>query len=425
VWFYSQVTGLEKEKCNMIKFSRYILVFAGIIVASIALPSFYWTTFEKVPKSPMVYYSCVLNDFIIVNGDSRVDTKGKIYSADDYEKMLPCLFFRQLITDGTMPDSIKGVAMEPSAIARASSFYKCEPYKINAPMPSLYPMIESKSGKVNLVMPSDYFRIEKRMEFIDAKSNSINQEKSLMFTKALSDDGFTFPAKIIAGIPSVRKSCDEGYFVKDAANKLFQVKMEKGKPVVVKINTPEDLDIVYIEAVDIRSKEFYCYLFTRNKGIYLVMEDTYDLQRLPIEDFDPLTMSFKMSSDLFNKCIMINGKNWYNTVVVDDMYQIVDSYSEKWDGLYQRTEGKIFASIFPFELRTNDENSSYVNLYFKLSPGFKWIFINILCIITIIFVLKRRGWEIKSNITDLVIVALTGLFGLLSVLFFPNKFSKR
>ncbi|MGI6304622.1 MAG: DUF4857 domain-containing protein [Bacteroidales bacterium] len=99
--------------------------------------------------------------------------------------------------------------------------------------------------------------------------------------------GFSFPARIIAGIPTTRKSCDEGYFITDSHGKLFHLKMIKGQPYVVRIETPEDLDIVYIEAVDIRSKEFYCYVFTRNKGIFVVMDEVYDLQRLPVDGFNP------------------------------------------------------------------------------------------------------------------------------------------
>jgi hypothetical protein len=409
----------------MIKFSRFILVFTGIIVASIALPSFYWTVFEKVPKSPVVYYSCVLDDFVIVDGDKRVDTKGNSYNSTEYNSILPLMFFRQLMTDGTMPDSIKGVKMEPSSIGRASGFFRYTPRYLNAPQPSLYPMIESASGKVNLTMPDDYFRIDKRMEFIVAKTNKIDEEKSALFTLALTEKGFVFPAKIIAGLPTTRKSCDEGYFVTDANNSLFQVKMVKGQPVVTKIETPEKFDIVYIAAVDIRSKEYYCVVVTRNQGIYLVMDKVYDLQRLPVEGFDPETMTLKMGSDLFNKCITINGENWYKAVAVNDMYEIIDTHEEKWAGLYERTDGRVFATIFPFEIRTNDENSAYSDFFFKPSPGFRWIIVNIISLFAVIFVIRKRGWNIKSNIIDLVIVALTGVFGLIAVLFFPNKFGKR
>ena len=160
----------------MVKISRYILIMTGILVTSVAIPLLYWMIFEKVPASPNVFYSCMLNDFI-VNGSERtgpgkyIDSKGNIYSTADYEKNMPLMFFRQLMTDGRMPDSIKGVKMEPVVINRANSFFRYTPKKLYAPAPTLYPMFESKSGRVNLEMPLDYFRIGKKMEFIIAKTN--------------------------------------------------------------------------------------------------------------------------------------------------------------------------------------------------------------------------------------------------------------
>ncbi|MEZ4998208.1 MAG: DUF4857 domain-containing protein [Bacteroidales bacterium] len=271
----------------MIKFSRYILVAVGILVASIVIPSLYWTIFEKVPRSVNAFYSCVTDDFVIVDGSSRTDPSGKEYTAEEYEKILPLMFYRQLMADGTMPDSLKGVKLEVPSISRASSFYRYTPKKVDSPVPTLWPMFESQSGKVNLTMPEDYFRIEKRMEFIVARTNGINEEKSSLFTDALAAEGFAFPARIIAGLPTTRKSCDEGYFVTDSNGALFHIKMVKGEPYVFRIETPEDLDIVYIEAVDLRSREYYCYVFTRNKGIFVVMDEVYDLQRFPIDGFNP------------------------------------------------------------------------------------------------------------------------------------------
>ncbi|MDZ7635928.1 MAG: DUF4857 domain-containing protein [Bacteroidales bacterium] len=249
-------------------------------------------------------------------------------TSDDYEQALPFMFYRQLMADGTMPDTIKGVLMETPSIARASSFYRYTPKRTDAPSPTLWPMLESQSGKVNLAMPEDYFRIEKRMEFIVARTNRVNEEKSSLFTEALTAEGFTFPAKIIAGLPTTRKSCDEGYFITDAAGSLFHVKMVEGEPYVVRIETPEEFDIVYIEAVDLRSKEYYCYVFTRNQGIFVVMDEVYDLQRLPVDGFDPSVHTFRLSADLFNKCFTIMGENWYEAIAIDDMYQVVGTHGE-------------------------------------------------------------------------------------------------
>ena len=199
----------------MIKFSRYILVATGILVASIVLPSLFWTIFEKVPRSPNIFYSCMTDDFIVVDGSTRKDPSGREYTSDEYEQALPFMFFRQLMADGTMPDSIEGVKMETPSISRASSFYRYTPKRLDSPVPTLWPMLESQSGKVNLAMPEDYFRIDKSMEFIIARTNEINEEKSRLFTDALTAEGFIFPADIIAGLPTTRKSCDEGYFITD------------------------------------------------------------------------------------------------------------------------------------------------------------------------------------------------------------------
>lgn len=408
----------------MIKFSRYILVALGILVTSIVIPSLYWTIFEKVPKSVTAFYSCITDDFVILEGSTRKDRSGMEYTSEEYEKVLPLMFFRQLMADGTMPDSIRGVIMEAPSISRASSFYRFTPKKIDSPVPSLWPMFESQSGKVNLAMPEDYFRIEKRMEFIVARTNEINEEKSTRFTDALTSEGFSFPAGIIAGIPTTRKSCDEGYFVTDSKGVLFHIKMVKGEPYVVRIVTPEDLDIVYIEAVDLRSREFYCYLFTRNQGIFVVMDEVYDLQRLPVDGFNPAVHSLRITADLFNKCIDVYGENWIEAIAVDDMYRVVGTYGEKWEGLYERRDGKMFATIFPFEIRMRDENSSYVRFYFKPSPGFRWILVNLLALVVAMILILRRGWPLKSNITDLIITGVTGIYGLIATQFFPNKFGK-
>ena len=49
----------------MVKISRYILVLTGILVAAISIPKFFWTVFAKVPNAPSVFYSCVIDDFVI------------------------------------------------------------------------------------------------------------------------------------------------------------------------------------------------------------------------------------------------------------------------------------------------------------------------------------------------------------------------
>ncbi|MCX6328126.1 MAG: DUF4857 domain-containing protein [Bacteroidia bacterium] len=412
----------------MVKFSRYILIVIGILVASLAIPQLYWTMFEKVPVTTTVFYSCTLKDFIILGSEKtgpggRMDPKGNNYTTAEYEKSMPLMFFRQLMADGNMPDSINGVKMEAASINRANSFFRFTPKKMLAPLPTLYPMLESESGKVNLVMPDDYFRIGSRMEFILAKTNMINEEKSVLFTNALKENGFAFPAKIISGIPTTRKSKDEGYFVTDSEESLFHIKMKKGKPYVARIETPENLGIVYIECVDLRTNEFYCYLFTGSNGIYVVMDEVYDLQRLPVEGFDPFTQTVRINCDLFNKCITVGGNYWLKSTAIDDMYEVVNTYEEKWTDKYERIDGKILSSLVPFQMSLSSPESAFINLNFLKSPGYLWIITNLIFTSLAAFILIKKGRKLKNIIIDLFLTALTGVYGCIAIFIFPNKFN--
>ena len=145
----------------MEKISRYILVFIAVLTLAIFLPWLYWMAFEKPIRKPFVQYSYITNEFLIhrVSEKKWVDTKGKEYSREEYEQMLPMMFFKQLLASGTMPDSINGTALDMRAISREKSFFRLKANEIDAPKPDLYPLFESRSGRAQLEWPEDFFRI--------------------------------------------------------------------------------------------------------------------------------------------------------------------------------------------------------------------------------------------------------------------------
>ena len=241
----------------MVKISRYILVFVAIIGLSIVLPQFYRMAFEKPSSPPFILYSCIDHDFMIYRSkadEKWTNSKGTKLTREAYEKKLPLIYTRQLVIDDTMPDTINGQKINIQHAGTFRSTFRIKPDEIHAPRPKLYPLFESQSGRANLEMPNDFFRITWRMEFIDAKTNKILEEKSRMFSAVLYNRGFKFPAKSINGIPTTRKSCDEGYLVIDSADQLFHVKMEKGVPFVRKVELPEGMKFKTIECVDFSDK---------------------------------------------------------------------------------------------------------------------------------------------------------------------------
>ncbi len=410
----------------MVKLSRYILVIIGIMAAAIAIPELYWTIFRESVSTPNVIYSRVLDDFMMVvneNGASvRKDTKGNYYTRDEFEQNLPLLFYRQLFTSNKMPDSLKGVAMEHNAIAIHSAYFNLRPVDVQAPRPVMWPLIESKSGRVSLELPPDFFRIKNKIEFIDARSNTIDSEKSTLFNNALTDKGFEFPARYVSGLPTTRKNIDEGYFIKDSSGNLFHLKMVKGQAYVARIDIPSDMRIVHIECVDLRTQEYYAYVFTSDSRIFLIMGDSYRLQQLPVEGYKIFEHRLRVRNDLLNKTISLIGEDHIMVTVIDKDYKVVDTFHMDWIPVHERKDHVLFARLFPFQLGLETANSRFISFDIYRPRGINFMIINVLLVGLIIWLLRRKKRKLADNLIDLGLVLVTGIFGFVATRVFPNKF---
>ncbi|WP_319502354.1 DUF4857 domain-containing protein [uncultured Draconibacterium sp.] len=409
----------------MVKISRYILVFMAILGLSVVLPQFYRMAFEKPSKSPLIQYSCIDHDFMIYRPDADdkwTNREGTKLTREAYEMKLPLMYTRQLVMDGTMPDSINGQKINIQHAGIFRSNFRITPDEIHAPKPKLYPLFESQSGRANLEMPDDFFRITWRMEFIDAKTNKILEDKSRMFSAVLYNRGFKFPANSINGIPTPRKSCDEGYLVFDSADQLFHIKMAKGVPFVRKVELPTGMKFKTIQCVDFSDKLYYAYLFTENNELYVLTPYDYMLEKFDVDDIDPDKYEIRIYGDYFNFNVISIGDGFIRTQVVDRDHNKIDEYIEKRPTYNSGTEGKIAQLLFPAELKMTDNNSSYVNFYLKISKSFRWLFISLLLIIVQYSIIRKQKKKIRTSIIDLLIIGITGIFGFIAVNIFPNKF---
>lgn len=407
----------------MEKVSRYILVFVAILTLAIILPKLYWVTFGKPIRKPFILYSCITNDFMIHRVDEKTwqDTKGNQYTRDQYEQKLPMMFFKQLLTAGSMPDSINGVELEMQAIARSKSFFRLKMDDVDAPAPPIYPLFESQPGRAMFEWPEDFFRITWRIEFIDAATNTIEEEKSQSFSAALYHNEFSFPAIKIAGLPTPRKSCDEGYLIVDSKDQLFHLKMIKGKPYVRKVNVPDGLKFSHISCVDFKNKDFYAYLFSDKNEIYILTQADYQLIKWPVEGFELSKCDLKIYGDLFNYTLVIEAEDHVKAVALSPDYQLLNMYTEFWKTKEQLIEGKVFASVFPFQISMTSENSKFVRFYFTPSAGFNWIFFNSIILAIQFGWLYWRRLKLKNWWTDLGIVAVCGIYGLVAIHLFRNS----
>jgi len=405
------------------KLSRYLLIFITILVTAIYIPKLYWLVFGERIVPPHASYSPVIKKFILGKLVDKnylwMDSDGKRYTREQTDLLLPLQNYRLLAAKGQMPDTLDGIPISVEEVRLNSFYLRFQPYQIGMPQIQLFPLFESNPPRLQLEMPPDFFRITGRMEFITAESNQINSEKTGQFTERLREIGFAFPAVKIFGNPTTRKPFDEGYFVVDNAGQLFHIKMRNGKPLCIRTPVPTDLGIETIFVKESNLKEFMAVIITRSSDVYLLMYDHYKLQKLPLAGYDFKNDQLRIVGNLFYRILSVVSDGRLEVTVTDRNYEVIDRYEETWPTQDQRTAGLASAWVFPFTLKLQSGKSMFIGFYWK---GYHWnaLLLNLALVALSFFLYRKRNNSIKNTIPDRLLVTLTGIYGFIALLIFPN-----
>lgn len=329
---------------------RILLIATGIFAMAYYLPAFYQKSVEKRPYKTMIYFSEVSHDFIISReeGDTLenksemkyYDSKGKELEEKEYMRLLPFNNTRRLKIMGEFPDSLNGVELTPeiTKMVKRGMLLAESSFTLQ-----LNPLFESEPGRRGVNLPEDVFRINSHgIEFLDCGSLRVNAEKSAIFNNALTEAGFSVPAKGIYGIPSTIKSKDDGYFIVDGNGQIFHLKMTKGNPYVRKIPFDEVVKNIKCHS----SGDLLCHIFTKDNGIYALGHD-YVLHKLPMKNTNG---RYVLSSNYFYNTYKVNDKNKSTLYVLDPEYNPVAEHTEEIDHYSVSEEARREKSIFPFKI---------------------------------------------------------------------------
>lgn len=127
------------------------------------------------------------------------------------------------------------------------------------------------------------------------ENNTIDQEKSKVFTEVLKKKEFRFPAQYVAGNPSTRKEYDEGYLILDAEGKLFHMKQTQGRPYVRAIPLPEGLNAKYLFITEFQDRKTLGYITDVNNNFYVLKNKTYEVIKTGLPSYNPETDNFPFS----------------------------------------------------------------------------------------------------------------------------------
>ncbi len=406
----------------IVRLSRIFLIIITIFISAIYLPQFYWISFEPRIIPPMVFYSPVIQKFMVAHfgkgGFYFQDEDGHKYDRQQSDHLLPLLNYRLLAARGKMPDSLLGRPITLEQVRHNNFSFRITSKDINPPQIPVFPLFESRPARLRLELPDEYFRITDRMEFIDSRTDQICDSLTQLFTNALNKAKFHFPARKIFGNPTTRKPYDVGYFVLDNDWRLFHIKKINGKPFCKKLHIPNNIKISWMNIKELDLREFCGLAITKDNQIFLQMLHPARLQKLPIENYNRKNDQIIFMGNLFYRLITIRSTGHLTSYLTDRSYNLLKTFHKEWPTKNQMLVGKIDTFIFPFELILESSKTYFVNFNFS-KYRFNSFYLNIVLVLLSLIFLRRRKNSWHTWI-DLVIILFTGIYGLIGILLFEH-----
>lgn len=414
----------------MTRLSRIFIIVLAVGVMAAYLPDLFWKALDRKVHRPYILYSAENDHFIyrVSDGFGHTfyrDEHGGEYDRIAFEKMAPFFYSSDLNKWGELPEEVCGVYVDMSIIRHHRQFLVVRPYYLHTPQIDLFPLFESQSQFARLEFPPEMFRLDSRMEFIDAASNTVNEQLSAKFTDALAGAGFTFPARYLAGNPTTRKAFDEGYFAVDDAGRIFHIKKVEGEPWIRDTGLAPESGVRYIQVKENGLREFYGWMITGDGDIHLITYEDYALVTLPVPGYAPDRMTIQLWTDPLNRTLTYYDvdEDVIHVVTTDRKYDVVRTYDYQLERSRTEASETLAGILFPFDIVTESSKTDYV--LFDLELGGLLALAGIAASLVLLALLRFRFRDsgrdrspagLKNSWIDFIIVALTGFYGLVSVI---------
>jgi hypothetical protein len=397
-------------------FYRIIIILIVTLVAMWAVPAIVKKAASSPQRYPFTYYSSIIEQFCYreVEGKKTTlrDASGKEYTDSEFDSILPMMYYRQLSTDGRMPDSIRGQEVTMPQIRQRSFTFRYNCDETSTPGIGLYVMYESLPKRLNLETPDDVFRMKGSIEFIDVATNQVNREKSDLFTKELERKGYVFPAQWVQGILTIRKPYDEGYFTLDTEGGLFHMKMVNNRPFIRNTKVGDSIDVAYFSMLSVPDKRFYGFLFDTEGSMYILEAPTYKLLKLDMPPIDIRKDNVMIMANMFFWTVnVLKPDGRYTYALHNDHLKRADetfiaANIDNWDTISQW--------IFPAHITFKEHNTKYIEPQVHFATWQAFI-LNAILALLFFFLVKRK----KEKLPGSLWILLTGIPGLIAILIVP------
>ena len=415
----------------MRRLATFSLIIVTIAVASVYLPMLYGKVFFQRIEKTHLLFSPVTRRFIYkekIVGEIPAavrekaedhhmeiayrDADGTYYSRVEFEKNLPFIYYKNMELWGLLPLHLGGGQFDKKAIKSGRQVLELNPTEIEdrRPLTHLWPLLESNPGQARLVFPEDRFRMTgDAMAFVNADANHVDIPLSKDFTRVLKRAGFVFPARSVNGKFTILKPFDEGVFIVDANYRVFHVKRRDNRPEVILTPIDPGLKTRYIKVLENQRREFYGLLLDGDGSLHLLTYDNYRLIELPLENFDPDRMEFKLIVNPLYRTAIWSDEKDIRAVAMDSQNRVLERYAHRMSRSRQTTVHRVYEACFPFVLQLDSPEGGFLRPALKPGGWLSSIGIGVcLAGFAALSLLRRRR---LPGLGAFCLIAVTGVYG--------------
>ncbi len=405
-------------------------VLLGIVILSWFIPYLHMRGSQSESYTLRGYYCAELNQFLMMEygADSLRfrSEKGVSYKMKDARLLLPLLYIHDAEESGGFPLEFEGRLISAKEAGEQMQFNSLAPRDIYpAPLP-LHALLESEPDIPELSRPSDMLVLRPdRLVFLDCATGAELVEKTAAFNEALAEAGVVFPITCFANNPSTLKAFDEGAFLTDATNALFQLKLVQGRPVCRATGVRLEEPAVFLQ-VEEHSQRLYYGLVATKTALYLNMY-AGGLQRLPL-DYEATSHSVSvMVNPAFYSLVSTSladrqedMREPVRLAAVRRDFSPLHDYAEPYPERIRQeaeTTRKRQSFLAPFALVQYTAATGSVQFLVRPAAAPLWAVAGIACCLLVYAAIMH----IRSRRQDpvgLICIALTGLPGLVAVICF-------
>ncbi len=410
--------------------SRFLSWAAGALMvtalSAIALPKLYAMVFEPKIAPTHMFYSPVAETFIFRehagNHDfSYLSAAGDSFDRREFETLLPFIYYKNMDLWGLLPIEIDGRSFDRETIRDARQVFELKAREIVDRQPGIpvYALLNADPGQAGLVFPTDVFRMEEgRMAFLNVDVNRSDPALTESFTGALTEAGFVFPARLVAGRQTILKPFDAGVFLIDATGAVFHLWRTGDTPHVVRTPIPTDLDIRHIKITENTKREILGLVLTRDDRLFLLSMPDYELIDLPVEGYVPDSMNYKLLLNPVQATAVYGDRSQIHAVAMTRDFAPFADYSRPMPGTTNTMQARIADALFPFTLSLGENNGPYLAWQVTWNGPVALIGIALSLVLFVALAVYRQA-SLRQALAPGLLVALTGPFGLLAAIAVP------